>query len=236
MNTTIRKKEGELKLSTLPPNSLHEAAELAAAAFDDSPVYNAICHGNGEHQTSAADDNDDDERRSFRRRFLCWLFERNFRMRVGTSANRAVFDDNGKLIAFFMFVPPDIANVGLWDMLRVGILQAPFLFGIDVVKRLLVAKADSERIEREIMEDQEFSKVFRLERMVVHPSMQGKGVGSHALRQALDEADGAGLPVMLNTQEERNLRFYGRLGFEVVGTHILAGHTNWTMLRRPVQT
>ena len=82
-----------------------------------------------------------------------------------------------------MFVPPDIADVGLWDMLRVGILQASFLFGIDVVKRLLVAKAD---YEREVMDAQQVSKVFRLERMVVHPTMRGKGVGSHALRQALE--------------------------------------------------
>ena len=82
-----------------------------------------------------------------------------------------------------MFVPPDIADVGLWGMLRVGILQASFLFGIDVVKRLLVAKAD---YEREVMDAQQVSKVFRLERMVVHPTMQGKGVGSHALRQALE--------------------------------------------------
>jgi len=70
--------------------------------------------------------------------------------------------------------------------------------------------------------------------MVVRPDMQGKGVGTHALKQALDEADDAGLPVMLATQEERNIRFYRRLGFEVVRTDDIAFNISSTMIRQPI--
>ena len=50
--------------------------------------------------------------------------------------------------------------------------------------------------------------------------MQGTGLGSKALGQALAESNAAGWSVMLSTNEERNVHFFGltraRLGFEVV--------------------
>lgn len=222
-----------MKLGTLPPDRIREAAELAATAFHDSPIYIAIC-GDAKTTSDATTDVNDGSL-CFRQRFLRWLFELNFRLRLGTSANRAIFDDDGKLLVFFMFVAPDIADVGLWDMIRVGILMAPFKFGLGVVQRLLYIKDKFEHIERELMDAHGNEPMFRLERMVVHPDMQGKGLGSRALKQALDEADEAGLPVLLCTQEERNVRFYSRLGFEVVQTHDFAGCSHWTMLRQPVQ-
>jgi GNAT superfamily N-acetyltransferase len=54
--------------------------------------------------------------------------------------------------------------------------------------------------------------------MVVLPSCQGKGVGSRALRAILKEhCATARLPIHLETQEEPNVRFYQRLGWEVSG-------------------
>ena len=46
----------------------------------------------------------------------------------------------------------------------------------------------------------------------------------------------AGLPVLLNTQEERNVQFYERLGFDVVQKQDMGGLygcTNWSMVRQP---
>eukprot|EP00986_Skeletonema_menzelii_P004652 scaffold1619_cov144-Skeletonema_menzelii.AAC.1 len=55
--------------------------------------------------------------------------------------------------------------------------------------------------------------------MVVHPDMQGRGIGSSALLQVLNEANDAGLPLLLGTQEEemcgstcgRGLRLYEQM-------------------------
>ena len=123
----------------------------------------------------------------FRKQFLTWLFERNFRLRLGTSVNRAVFENSSsdgkkkKLLAFFMFVSPDVPNVGLLDMLREGFLLAPIKFGFGVMKRLLSIKDEYERIEHAILDKHGITSVYKLERMVVHRSYQGKGVGSKAL-------------------------------------------------------
>ena len=207
----------ELEHCILPPDRITEAATLAAAAFDNSPIYNVICGPNCEPE--------------FRQSFLQWLFEHNFRQRIGTDVNRCVLDSNGKLVAFFMFVSPDTPDVSLWDMLRAGMLKGIFKFGFGVVKRLVTIKDEYEHIEDIVLKKNEYKPIYRLERMVVHPNHQGKGMGSIALKHALKDADDKDLQVMLSTQEERNVRFYERLGFKVVHTSILAEHTNWVMIR-----
>ena len=209
----------DVVLSALPPESIREAAALAAAAFDQSPPYLWLCRGKSN---------------AFRQRFLRWIFERNFRLRVGARTNRAVFDGDGKLVAFCMFVTPEVPDVSLADMIRAGLLGAPFLFGPAVVKRLLAMKAEYEQVEHGIMEAHGNVPMCRLERMVVRPDAQGRGIGRRALQQALVEADEANLPVLLSTQEERNVRFYRRLGFEVVRTdEHQEAYTSWAMLRQP---
>ena len=72
--------------------------------------------------------------------------------------------------------------------------------------------------------------------MAVLPSYQGKGVGTFSLRAALKEADLLSLPVILGTQERRNVHFYQELGFEVVDeakVPIGKGYMNWIMIREP---
>ena len=225
---TININKEDLKLCILPAESLTEAAELAAAAFDDSASYNYVCG----HPPPNATDAEILAHNSFRHRFLCWFFERNFRMRLGTSANRAVFDTSGKLITFFMYVSPGIPDVGIFDMIRAGFLKAPFLFGLDVMKRLLTFKDVYERIEQEVMSKYD-KPMYKLERLVVHPDAQNQGIGTHALKLALDEADEAGLPVILGTQEERNVQFYKRLGFDVAKECDIEGIKHWEMVRQP---
>ena len=52
--------------------------------------------------------------------------------------------------------------------------------------------------------------------MVVKPGWQGKGIGSQCLKQGLEEAARRNQGVLLSTQEERNVTFYSRVGFEEV--------------------
>ena len=52
----------------------------------------------------------------------------------------------------------------------------------------------------------------------------------------MQKTDKLGLAVFLCTQEERNVRFYGRLGFEVIADEMCPfgdGYRNWMMLREP---
>jgi ribosomal protein S18 acetylase RimI-like enzyme len=51
----------------------------------------------------------------------------------------------------------------------------------------------------------------------VNPTHQGQGVGGAQLKPGLEMADRQGLACYLETNNEKNLAFYQRYGFEVAG-------------------
>jgi N-acetylglutamate synthase-like GNAT family acetyltransferase len=54
----------------------------------------------------------------------------------------------------------------------------------------------------------------------VTPSAQGHGIGARLLEPTLAEADEAGASFYLETFDGRNPRFYQRLGFSAVASHV----------------
>ena len=53
----------------------------------------------------------------------------------------------------------------------------------------------------------------------VSPAAQGKGVGARLLKGTLTDADSAGVQCYLETFGPQNLRFYARLGFQVLASY-----------------
>lgn len=208
--------------SHLTPSELPKAAALAAAAFTDTPCYNQImpCNNNDILKQTT---------------FLAWLFEKNFQLRLNDDCYRCTYDAN-KLISFFMFTKPDVRHPTCCDMLKVGLILGLWRYGFGVVRRLLATKSWFETKELELFGERT-GTMIRLERMTVLPEYQGKGVGSFALKAALEEADALGLACILATQERRNVIFYTRLGFKVVDESqvpIGEGYENWFMIREAV--
>lgn len=77
-----------------------------------------------------------------------------------------------------------------------------------------------------------------LEVVGVDPAAQGLGVGTRLLEPILVRADEAGQRCYLETMTERNVAWYGKLGFEVSKAGVSfapGGPPNWTMLRHPSQ-
>lgn len=206
-SSSRRQKEEDGKLLVLPRRMLREAAEAAADAFSSSPVYVMIA---GENLDRVKD-------------LLTFMFYRNFWLRLGTRCNRAMLQD-GRLIAFFMLVPPEVPDVGLFQMIMAGILRMPLIFGKDVVDRLLKTMAFFDEEDAKLRATYPDVELCHLERVCVLPAFQGKGVGSKALRAALDETDAKGQGVFLATQLDRNVTFYSRLGFELVKSIPLPPH------------
>lgn len=205
----------EDRLVVLPRHLLYEAATVAARAFAESPAFVYV----------AGQDADSFE-------VLRWLFYRNFWLRASTRTNRAIVH-KGELIAFFMFVGPDVRSPTLLDMISAGLLRMPLLFGVKPVKRLF--KLMEWFDDQDMSMTREYGHMYHLERVCVRPEFQGQGVGTEALRAALAEADARGIAVFLATQSQRNVAFYTRLGFEVVRTATFEGYSepNRFMVRRP---
>ena len=68
----------------------------------------------------------------------------------------------------------------------------------------------------------------------VEPGLQGMGIGRAVMEALCDELDEDGRIGWLETNRERNVRFYTALGFEVVDQDTALGVPNWFMRRDPV--
>jgi GNAT superfamily N-acetyltransferase len=67
----------------------------------------------------------------------------------------------------------------------------------------------------------------------VAPSAQGRGIGARLLDATLAEADEVGVQCYLETFDGRNPRFYQRLGFSAVGSHVeLVTGSAYTIMNR----
>ena len=123
----------------------------------------------------------------------------------------------------------------LWEMIRNGLLRLPFIYGMKTTLTLLKLGSD---LDRDIEEVAKGRECMKLERMIVNPRFQGQGYGSKCLRLALEEERFKGKPVVLCTQEERNVRFYKKLGFEVAKEEDYIADGNaafhaWTLVKEP---
>jgi ribosomal protein S18 acetylase RimI-like enzyme len=69
----------------------------------------------------------------------------------------------------------------------------------------------------------------------VDPAEQRQGVGSALLRPGVEGAERAGLPAVLLTNNEANISFYARHGFEVEREDETpqGGPRAWAMVKRP---
>ena len=88
-----------------------------------------------------------------------------------------------------------------------------------------------ERMEERHPQDRSHWYLFILG---TEPAAQGQGLGSALLAQVLARVDADGMPVYLESSNERNLAWYGRHGFEVTSeVVILGGPRIWPMWREP---
>ena len=93
----------------------------------------------------------------------------------------------------------------------------PLRFGSQSYRRLLQVRQYHQAVERRFRESGgDVGTLCSLQRMVVLPAAQGRGVGSRCLSQAVAECRESGYGVQLGTMEARNVTFYERLGFEVI--------------------
>jgi len=68
----------------------------------------------------------------------------------------------------------------------------------------------------------------------VLPSHQGKGIGTKLLIRFCKEVDACLSPAYLETDTDKNVRFYERFGFQVMGETEIFGVKNRYMWRHPV--
>ncbi len=122
---------------------------------------------------------------------------------------------------------------GLWAMLRTGFALPRFAMGLPARERRLMLALHQQFDDRR--NDLMPSPHWYLSAVGVDPSRHGQGLGSALVRSGMGHADRDGRPMYLETETEANVRFYERLGFEILDETVATGLglPVWLMSRHP---
>jgi ribosomal protein S18 acetylase RimI-like enzyme len=195
----------------LKPAQIDEASQVLARAFFDDPMTMYVVP--------------DDEKR---RRSLPWFFR--LAARYGNNWGEA-FTTPGKVDAAAIWLPPGGNIASTTRMIRLGLLAAPFKFGLPAFMRFTKALNHLEHLhKRDVPPEHWYLFVLG-----VDPERQGKGVGGTIIQPIMERADKDQLPCYLETMKDRNVTFYKKHGFEVVVDDVFPnGPRYWTMKRDPI--
>ena len=124
----------------------------------------------------------------------------------------AFITDDGSGVA--LWTPPQHwRGVSAWRYLRAGFLVTPFRIGWELPFRRLRALRDIDRRHHAEIQGPHWS----LEVIGADPARQRTGSGTALIRHVLDQADQQGLAAYVITHEARNVAYYERFGFQLVG-------------------
>jgi ribosomal protein S18 acetylase RimI-like enzyme len=126
-----------------------------------------------------------------------------------------------------LWAPP-----GHWHMtLRETAMLVPCFLRPRLFARMPLVALGWERLERAHPRKPPH---FYLAVLGTEPDAQGRGLGSAVLGAVLRQCDGDQVGAYLESSKERNIDFYARHGFQVVGElRLLRGPTMWKMWRDP---
>jgi ribosomal protein S18 acetylase RimI-like enzyme len=203
-------------LAPLPPARVAEAAAILSRAFVDDAgfVYTLP----------------DAARRPAQ---LAWLFDRILRISHRCGEVEALTEGDA-LTTIVAWMPPR-GEPGLWDLVRGGLLQLPFRFGLSGARRMGHCLTAMDRSKAELLGSRPH---WYLDQLAVEPARQGQGLGRAAVRQGIEaRLAREALPLFLFTSNPRNVPFYEGAGFAVLRREWVGepgdGFWLWAMLREP---
>ncbi len=196
-----------MEVVRLEDSRLGEASDVLARAFQSDPAWVWLIP--------------DAERR---RRLLPWLF------RVGFDVTAAdVWTTSGVVRGAARWLPPGRPPMRVGPTLK-ALVTTPFRLGTAIGPFLAYGRA-VESLRAEAVPDPH----WYLAGIGVDPAAQRRGIGTALLEPGLAAAAHAALPAVLLTNNEANLPFYERHGFEVVRKRETPqdGPQAWAMVKAP---
>lgn len=201
-------------VTPISPELIPSAAVLLADAFFTNPAHRYLCP--------------DPARRQER---LRWLLGGNLRVQPGFETSFCLAR-GGVVDAMGFWTRSGEAGPALRAQVRAGLLLASVRLGLRGVRRLVEVSTGIDRQRDRAVGDRPF---WYLNNMVVRESLRGTGVGSALLRDQLRgiRECAPDASIVLATQRTENVRFYGRLGFEVSSEETIGtgpdAFRNWIM-------
>jgi ribosomal protein S18 acetylase RimI-like enzyme len=197
-----------VEIVRLREDQLGEASEVLARAFHEDPAWIWLIP---------------DERR--RAAILPWLFRVGFEI-----AAADVWTTEGPVLGCARWLPPGRPPMRVGAALR-AFIATPLRMR-EATSRFFAYGRALENMRTEAAKGPH----WYLAGLGVDPSHQRQGIGSALLAPGIEGAARERLPCVLLTNDEQNLSFYERHGFETVleGDKPPGGPHAWAMVRKPL--
>lgn len=203
-----------METATLQRDSVRQAGDVLARAFQDDPLYAYILPDDAERRQRLPD---------------------MFAALVKYSLLFGACTTTPELAGVASWLRPGSTEVTFWRVVRAGLgLQTSVArFSREARERFMAVMGYADATHKQLMQEPH----WYLWALGVEPGRQGQGIGSALLRPGLDWADEAGVPCYLETQTERNAAFYQRRGFRILKGGDIPGHgvPFWAMVRQPAR-
>jgi ribosomal protein S18 acetylase RimI-like enzyme len=186
------------------------AAQVLARAFQDDPLMKFVAPNN--------------ERRAH---YVSWL--------MGTVMTYSVLYGEAyatpNLEGVACWLPPGHTTLILWRLLRTGMAAVRFHLGAAETRRCLANMQYTEKMHHQAVQEPH----WYLWALGVEPACQRLGTGGKLMTPVLERASQSRVCCYLETHNSRNLPFYKKYGFEVVGDDVIPerGLQVWAMVRKP---
>ncbi len=183
----------------MQPSEMNEVADVLTDSFLTNPVYAIIFRKENQRKDG-----------------LRWVFKASLILSNQKQIlTRVVKEkDTGRIIGTFTLVPPRGVKNGLSPYLKIGLPGFIVKFGMDPLIRMLGLDACNNQVLAESIKAPEY---YYLTMVVIQKEFRGTGVGSYAIKHAIQElisSNPACKLMGLTTQLPENVTFYSRLGFE----------------------
>jgi len=145
--------------------------------------------------------------------------------------NGITYATSNNLEGIIIWLPYDKIYQSFWTMMKNGGFYTMRKVGLKLkaMKRTMTVFNHIESVHKELIP----YKHWYLQNIAVKPEEQGKGYGSSLLKPMISKIDNEGLPIYLETNNEKNLSFYQKHGFNIIKHEIIPGTEVplWCMLR-----
>lgn len=198
-------------LYRLKQKDIEKASNVAARAFrDENLIYNTLI----------PDENE-------RLKLLPHMY--SFLLRCGLKKGE-VYSPTEEIEGFAIWLTHKNIDTNFWTTMRNGGFSVYRKLGKQVLNEILTSAEFHRNIHREIIDDPHWYLQF----LAIDPQHQGKGYASSLLKAMINRSNNEGLPIYLETQNERNVSIYQHFGFKMMkkSKNPRWSNNNWGMLKK----
>lgn len=181
---------------------------ILAKVFEDHPFYKYVT-----------------EDPAKRKRMAAWM---NQRMVAYGLAYGTVFTDEQK-IGVSVIMPTANGALTIPRMIRLGLVMAPFYFGIGGFRKFMKFSSQTEKVRKGLMKDDHYLQLT----VGVNPDVQGGGVGTALLKAGVELAESKGLDAYAETVLDGVVSWYDKNDYKVIAeTSVPNVGTLYSMVRK----